>query len=59
MSVSTTIGVLVATLVVFGFANYKVRQPIEPSEIRWVPYVGIQFVSIVAVVYMIVYLLQE
>jgi hypothetical protein len=58
MSVQTTIGVLIATLIVFGFANYKARQPIEPGEPRWVPYVGIQFVSVVAMVYMIIYLIQ-
>ncbi len=58
MSFETTIGVLITTLILFGFANYKARQPTEPGEPRWVPYVGIQFVSIVAVVYMIVYLIQ-
>lgn len=58
MSIEITIGVLITTLILFGFANYKARQPVEPGEPRWVPYVGIQFISIVAVVYMIVYLIQ-
>lgn len=58
MSFETTIGVLITTLVLFGFANYKARQPIELGEPRWVPYIGIQFVSIIAMVYMILYLVQ-
>lgn len=58
MSFEITIGVLVATVAVFGFSNYKARQPVEPGEPRWVPYVGIQFISIVAIVYMIIYLIQ-
>ncbi len=59
MSFATTIGVLVATPVIFGFANGKARQPIEPGEPRWVSYVGIQFVPIIAMVYTIVYRIRE
>ncbi len=58
MSFGMTIAALIATAGLFAFANYRSRQPVELGTVRWVPYGGIQFVAIVAVVYMIFYLIQ-
>ena len=56
MSLTVTISILVAALVVGAFANYKSRQPVEIGKTRWIPYLGVQFVAILAVILMAAHL---
>ena len=56
MSLSVTLSVLGAAVVLFAFANYRSRRPRGPGELPLVPYGAIQFVALVAVVLMLAHL---
>ena len=57
MSLEITIAVLVGAVIVGGFANYKSRQPVELGETQWIPYLGVQFVAILAAILMVAHLI--
>ena len=46
----------VVTAIIFAYANYKSRQPYEPGKMIQVPYLGVQFVAVVAIILMLAYL---
>ncbi len=51
-----TIAGMVLAAAIFAFANYKARQPYEPGKAFQVPYLAIQFLSVLAIVVMVAYL---
>jgi hypothetical protein len=56
MSLYETIAGIVLAALVFAFANYKSRQPYEPGKAFQVPYLGIQFAAVLAIVLLLGYL---
>jgi hypothetical protein len=52
MSLTATLAILAAAALVFGWATYKGRQPYEPGRARYVPYLAIQFVAVLAIILM-------
>ena len=49
MGMGLTIGIIVIAFAVFAAALYISRKPVEPGEVRMIPYGGIQFLAVVAV----------
>ena len=49
MDWTVTIGVLVAVLLVFAFANWRARQPAQPLKVRMVNYHVVQMACIVVI----------
>ncbi len=58
MSLTATLIVLAIAVVLFGGANYMSRRPPEPGRVRMLPYGGIQFVALVAIVLMLAHLVS-
>ena len=56
MSVFQTIAAMVLAALIFALANYKARQPYEPGKLFQVPYIGVQFAAVLALVVMFAYL---
>ena len=56
MSISAGIAAIAFVIAVFAFANYKARQPYEPGKAIQIPYLGIQFLAVVAIVVLVAYL---
>lgn len=57
LSLPVTLTILVITLGVFGFANWRGRQPAEPLKVRMINYHVVQIVCIVVVLLMAAHLL--
>ncbi|MFQ5533833.1 MAG: hypothetical protein ACE5EM_03310 [Sphingomonadales bacterium] len=57
MPLEITIALLIAAFLLAAFANYKSRQPLELGETRWIPYLGVQFVAVLAIIMMIAHLI--
>lgn len=57
MSLTATLGIMAAAVVVFGLATYKARQPYEPGK-AYVPYLAIQFMAVVAIILMLGHLVS-
>ena len=49
MGLGLTIAILAAACAVFGGAIYISRRPVEPGQVRLIPYGGIQFLAIAAI----------
>jgi hypothetical protein len=58
LSLTVTLIILGAALVVFGIATYKARHPAEVGEVRLIPYTGIQYVAIVVIVLMLAHVVS-
>ena len=58
MSLTLTLLILVIAAVIFGGATYMSRRPSEPGNVPLVPYGGIQFVALVAIVLMLAHLVS-
>lgn len=56
MTMTVTLIILAAAVVIGGFSIYKARQPYEPGKIRWIPYVGLQYVALLVIVLMLAHL---
>ena len=56
MSLTVTLSVLAVAAAIFGYANYKSRRPPEPGGAPLIPYGGIQFVALVAMILMLAHL---
>ena len=58
MSVTVTLGIILAAVVIFGLANYKSRQPYEPGKRLYVPYLAIQFAAVLTIILMLGHLVS-
>ena len=58
LDLPVTLGIVVAIFAVFGFANWKARQPAEPLKVRLVNYHVVQMVCIVVFLVMAAHLLS-
>jgi len=58
MMLGATIGTLVISLAVLGFANLMGRRPTEPGAVRMVPYHAIQFIALVVLLLMLAHLIS-
>ena len=59
LNLPVTIGIVVAILIIFGFANWRSRQPPDPLNMSMIKvnYHLVQMVCIVALLYMAAHLL--
>ena len=58
LSLPVTLGVAVLCLGVFGFANWRARQPAEPLKVRMINYHVVQMVCIVVILLMAAHLVS-
>ena len=58
LSLNVTVAILLIAVVIAGIANYQARKPAEPERVRWVPYVGVQFLAILIMVLMLAHLVS-
>jgi hypothetical protein len=58
LSLTATLTVVVLILVVFGFANWRARQPAEPLKVRMINYHVVQMVCIVVILLMAAHLVS-
>ncbi len=58
LTLEVTLAILAVAVVVVGFSNYMSRKPAEPGKVRWIPYVGVQFLGILVVVLMVAHLIS-
>jgi predicted ferric reductase len=49
---------LAAAVAVFAVATILARRPKEDGVIRWIPYVGIQFVALLAIILALAHVLS-
>ena len=56
LSLTATLAVVVLTFGVFGFANWRSRQPAEPLKVRMINYDLVQMVCIVVILLMAAHL---
>lgn len=49
MGLELTLAILVAAFAVFAGAIFISRKPVEPGQVRMIPYGGIQFLAIAVV----------
>ncbi|MBT5073383.1 MAG: hypothetical protein HOJ34_02920 [Kordiimonadaceae bacterium] len=52
MTFVPTISILIASVVVLGFAYYKSRQPVEPGKAWTVPWFAVIFISLILILLM-------
>jgi len=57
LSLTVTLIVVVLTMAVFGFANWRARQPAEPLKVRMINYHVVQMACIVVILLMAAHLL--
>ena len=57
LNLPITLTIVAATFALFGFANWKARQPAEPLKVRLVNYHVVQMVCIVVVLVMSAHLM--
>jgi hypothetical protein len=58
LSLTTTLAVVVLMFAVFGFANWRARQPAEPLKVRMINYHVVQMVCIVVILLMAAHLVS-
>jgi hypothetical protein len=58
LSLTTTLAVAVLMFAVFGFANWRARQPSEPLKVRMINYHVVQMVCIVIILLMAAHLVS-
>lgn len=58
LSLTTTLAVAVLMLCLFGFANWRARQPPEPLKVRMINYHVVQMVCIVVILLMAAHLVS-
>ena len=56
LSLTVTLIVVVLTMAVFGFANWRARQPAEPLKVRMINYHVVQMACIVVILLMAAHL---
>ncbi len=56
LNLTTTLAVVVLTFGVFGFANWRARQPAQPLKVRMINYHVVQMVCIVVILLMAAHL---
>jgi hypothetical protein len=56
LSLTATLVVVVLTFAVFGFANWRARQPAEPLKVRMINYHVVQMACIVVILLMAAHL---
>ena len=56
LSLTATLAVVVLTFVVFGFANWRARQPAQPLKVRMINYHVVQMACIVVILLMAAHL---
>ncbi len=49
MGLGLTIAILIAAFAVFAGAIFISRKPVEPGQVRMIPYGGVQFLAIAVV----------
>ena len=59
MDIIIAVSVLTVAAALFGFANYKARQPYEPGPGFRVPYTALQFVLVLVAVVAVGFLLTQ
>ena len=56
MSMTATLVILGLGLALTVFANVMARRPVEPGDVRLIPYNGLQFLGLVVVILMLAHL---
>jgi hypothetical protein len=56
LSLTATLAIVVLTFAVFGFANWRARQPAQPLKVRMIDYHVVQMVCIVVILLMAAHL---
>jgi len=56
LSLTATVAVAVLSLGMFGFANWRARQPAQPLKVRMVNYHVVQMICIVVLLLMVAHL---
>lgn len=56
LSLPVTLTILLLTLGIFGFANWRGRQPAQPLKVRMVNYHVVQIICVVVVLLMVAHL---
>ena len=56
LSLTATLAIAVMCFAVFGFANWRARQPAEPLKVRMINYHVVQMVCIVVILLMAAHL---
>jgi hypothetical protein len=56
LSLPVTLTILVLTACIFGFANWRARQPAQPLKVRMINYHVVQMVCIIVVLLMAAHL---
>jgi hypothetical protein len=57
LSLTATLAIVVLTFLVFGFANWRARQPPEPLKVRYINYHLVQMACIVVILLMAAHLM--
>jgi len=57
LSLPATLAVVVITFIVFGFANWRARQPAQPLKVRMINYHVVQLVCVIVILLMAAHLL--
>ena len=53
MSLPVTLATILAAFAVLGLSTYKARQPYQPGNPPFVPYLAIQFVAVLTIILML------
>ena len=56
LSLTATLAIVVLTFAVFGFANWRARQPAEPLKVRMINYHVVQMVCVIVILLMAAHL---
>ncbi len=56
LDLTATLAVVVATMMLFGFANWRARKPAEPLKVRWINYHVVQLACVVVILLMAAHL---
>ena len=57
LSLAATIGIVGLMFALFGFANWRARQPSEPLKVRMINYHVVQMACIVVILLMVAHLI--
>lgn len=57
LSLTETLGIVMAMFALFGFANWRARQPAEPLKVRFINYHVVQMACIVVILLMAAHLI--
>lgn len=57
LDLTATLGVAVLCFIVFGFANWRARQPAQPLKVRMINYHVVQMVCIIVILLMAAHLI--